>query len=1413
MATFEQFTNKFQISKTLRFELKPVNETADWIKKHNIIGCEGEALIGKDAERAENYKYLKKLLDEMHRQFLDAALVIDQNSLEQKELEQIINAIAANVAGNTDVLMGKFPSIITNNSISVDSGIANLVERLFNKTFQDWAYQYREDMPLFWQEDIEEIKQKLTLTSDSQRKKSLEKAIKRIEAKIKKCELKVSDFKGLYRNTEALQLLEWLSRKGWIKVTQKEIGMSDDTQQLSITDIKSIIRRFDGFATYLSAFNENRENIYWSKVESKSFLSTSVFFRIFEQNLLFHFKNIEKWQKIKPLVEEKKTELLERGFNWDEKITLLEKKFNTNISDFFTSLNFSQTLNQTGIDKYNQILGGLAEEAGKEKTQGLNEIVNLARQQLGLKRYQLPNLQLLYKQILSKGDKPFIDEFKNDQDLLRELNAFVSEQINSESGAIRTVKEDLAVLFEYAKNQLDTIYIPKDKLTVVSSVMTGSWFAINHWREALFDQTDINKQNKRRFFSVTEIQCWLESSIEDENFFQKELARVDRLLAEKPLEHLTSEPIILSLSSVDNILLNTIEEKLKRLLVEVCMRAEQYTQICGELTYIDKRRDNQNDNGFKQIECIKLLLEACNNLNHFFSHFTVSRKEKLPENKVDFWYEKLQEYIDSFPIFELYNKTRNYLTKKPFSTEKVKVNFEKATLLDGWAKNKEPSSLSIILKKGTDFYLGIINPETTNIFDYHLNDTDSRKKTAQKELLRNAACSNSLDDYQKMSYEQIASVSKDIFTLCWDNQQQKAIRKTKGREVIWGEHITRTKESKSYIDCETDRIVYFEYLIKCATSYWRKFQLNLKQAHEYTKLSDLLRDIEIQGYQITFDGIKTQYIDEKVTNGELYLFQIYNKDFSKKKKATGKDNLHTSYWKLLFDQENLKDVVLKLNGQAEIFYRPASLKYSDEQRQKGHHAEQLKDKFNYPILKDRRYSVDKFLFHCPITLNFKASGNPYLNQQVQAFLKNNTNVNIIGIDRGEKHLLYVSIINQQGDILHQESLNTISNGFIPSGVPEERAINYHERLNEKENQRDKARKSWSTIENIKELKAGYLSHVVHRLAQLIIKFNAIVVLEDLNAGFKRGRFKIEKQVYQKFEKALIDKLNYLVFKDRASRLDAGHYLNAYQLTNKFEGFKKLGKQSGVLFYVRADYTSTTDPISGFIKNVYKRYSSVEDSINFWKSFNSITYLPQSKRFEFAYDLRKLKISSSQEASTKNETKLLENCWTVSSHVQRSQFKVDKSTGKGTHQLFIVTDKIIDALNRAELNFITNKDVKDLLIQSQSKALHETMMYCFNAILTMRVTDASKEKGTHENDFILSPVAPYFDSRTNYCFLPENGDANGAYNIARKGIMLLEYINEFEPSEKNISPDLLIRNNDWQNYVQRSDVVKNQTKKL
>ncbi len=177
-------------------------------------------------------------------------------------------------------------------------------------------------------------------------------------------------------------------------------------------------------------------------------------------------------------------------------------------------------------------------------------------------------------------------------------------------------------------------------------------------------------------------------------------------------------------------------------------------------------------------------------------------------------------------------------------------------------------------------------------------------------------------------------------------------------------------------------------------------------------------------------------------------------------------------------------------------------------------------------------------------------GNEYINQDVNEFLKNNNDIHIIGIDRGERHLLYLTLIDLNGNIKKQISLNEILNKHNGN----EYKTDYHLLLDKREDERKKERESWKTIETIKELKEGYISQVVHKICELMVENNAIVVLEDLNFGFMRGRQKVEKQVYQKFEKMLIDKLNYLV--DKKKPINAvGGVLQALQLTNKFESFK------------------------------------------------------------------------------------------------------------------------------------------------------------------------------------------------------------------------------------------------------------------
>ena len=62
----EQFTNLYSLSKTLRFELIPVEGTAETIQQNGILA--------EDKKLADSYQKIKPTLDAFHRAFIDRCL-------------------------------------------------------------------------------------------------------------------------------------------------------------------------------------------------------------------------------------------------------------------------------------------------------------------------------------------------------------------------------------------------------------------------------------------------------------------------------------------------------------------------------------------------------------------------------------------------------------------------------------------------------------------------------------------------------------------------------------------------------------------------------------------------------------------------------------------------------------------------------------------------------------------------------------------------------------------------------------------------------------------------------------------------------------------------------------------------------------------------------------------------------------------------------------------------------------------------------------------------------------------------------------------------------------------------------------------------------------------------------------------
>ena len=291
------------------------------------------------------------------------------------------------------------------------------------------------------------------------------------------------------------------------------------------------------------------------------------------------------------------------------------------------------------------------------------------------------------------------------------------------------------------------------------------------------------------------------------------------------------------------------------------------------------------------------------------------------------------------------------------------------------------------------------------------------------------------------------------------------------------------------------------------------------------------------------------------------------------------------------------EVKIKWNGKDEVVVlRPVTFGEENEAIRKSIFYRKsdgkTESRFSHDIIKNKRFTTDKYFFHVPIKINYKASSNPNINETVNNTFTQSDDIQFMGIDRGEKHLIYYSLLNARGNIIEQDNFDVIDNGANKK--------DYLKEINEATRRRREKQENWQQKSNISNLKDGYISLVIYEIIQKMKdkygKFKpTFIVLEDLNKGFKRSRQKFEQQVYQKFELALAKKLNYLVDKN-APIGEIGSVAKALQLTPPVANYQDIEnrKQAGIMLYTRANYTSVTDPATGWRKTIYLKKGKEED---------------------------------------------------------------------------------------------------------------------------------------------------------------------------------------------------------------------------
>ena len=451
------------------------------------------------------------------------------------------------------------------------------------------------------------------------------------------------------------------------------------------------IALFKGFTTYFTDYFNIRKNMF-----KENGGASSICYRIVNVNASIFYDNLKTFMCIKEkaeteiaLIEEELTELLD---SW-------------RLEHIFSEDYYNELLAQKGIDYYNQICGDV------------NKHMNLYCQQNKLKAnvFKMTKLQ---KQIMGISEKAFEipPMYQNDEEVYAAFNGFISrlEEVKL-IDRLGNVLQD-SNIYDTAK-----IYINARCYTNVSSYVYGGWGVIESAIERYWYNTIAGKgQSKAKK---------IEKAKKDNKF-----------MSVKELDSIVSdyEPDYFNASNMDDD--NSGREfsghgvlgyfnKMSKLLANMSLHTITYDS--GD-SLIENKETALN---------IKKDLDDIMSIYHWLQTFII---DEVVEKDNVFYAELEDIYYELENIVTLYDRIRNYVTRKPYSTQKFKLNFASPTLASGWSRSKEFDNNAIILLRNNKYYIAIFNVN---------NKPD-------KQIIKGSEEQRLSTDYKKMVYNLLPGPNK-----------------------------------------------------------------------------------------------------------------------------------------------------------------------------------------------------------------------------------------------------------------------------------------------------------------------------------------------------------------------------------------------------------------------------------------------------------------------------------------------------------------------------------------------------------------------------------------------------------------------------------------------------------------------------
>ena len=420
-----------------------------------------------------------------------------------------------------------------------------------------------------------------------------------------------------------------------------------------------IIKSFSDFTTYFSGFWKIRKAIFLNAKKVNTIAN-----RCINDNLPKFLDNIKVFEKAVDKISADIDEL-NQSYSFSA----------SRASDVFSIDYFNNVLPQSGIMLYNDIVGEM------------NKRINLFNQ-TAEKHERIPKMKPLYKQILSEYNSlhEIPKEFEAGRDDLV-IKAVCSEFYDENTKSLRNTIDELKNIFSaFDEYDAEKVYIKnEDCISVLSNRIIGDWSQIRNQWNIEYDKINEFKSNqknyeekrdelykKSKYFSVSELEKYI-SSYDGEKKKYYTLA-------------------------------GYIKDEFERLISNVKINLE-----AAEILFKNPENVNLHSKFNNDILIIKELLDSVKGIEFFIKMFEIDAFES---DKDEIFYADFIPCVERFKEFDdLYNRVRNYVTKKPYSTDKIKLNFENSQFLGGWDINKFKEYKSTMFIKDDCYYLAVMHKQ------------------------------------------------------------------------------------------------------------------------------------------------------------------------------------------------------------------------------------------------------------------------------------------------------------------------------------------------------------------------------------------------------------------------------------------------------------------------------------------------------------------------------------------------------------------------------------------------------------------------------------------------------------------------------------------------------------------------------